>query len=93
MNLDCGKYIIKSDPMNLWIEEKYAVKTGKNAGQESTKVITGYHSTFSGLLESFMLRKIRGSEAETVQQLLEDMRKVENDLKELIKGGAEVGCE
>lgn len=38
MNIDCGKYIIKSDPLNLWVEEKYKTKKG----EEATKVVTGY---------------------------------------------------
>lgn len=83
MNIDCGKYIIKSDPLNLWVEEKYEVKTGKKKGDEATRVITGYAPTFGQLLQNFVERRLRSSDAETVKGFLSDLAQAEKDLLNL----------
>jgi hypothetical protein len=79
MNIDCGKYIIKSDPLNLWVEEKYKTKKG----DEATKVVTGYAPTFELLLQNFVKRRLRSSDAETVKGFLSDLAQAERDLLDL----------
>lgn len=89
MNIDCGKYIIKSDTYNLWIEEKYTMKKGAKKGEEATRVITGYHQSFERLLECFLERKMRSSEAQEVADMLKEFSVIEADLKQLAKGLAD----
>lgn len=83
MNIDMGKYILKSDALCMWIEEKRKGKTKDGKETETTKRVTGYAVTFEMLINSFMQRKIRASEAECVQELLEDMAVIEEDMKHI----------
>lgn len=78
MNIDCGKYIIKSDPLNLWVEEKYKTKKG----DEATKVVTGYAPDFKTLFQNLVKRRLRSSDAETVKDFLSDFASAEKDLLE-----------
>lgn len=80
MNIECGEYILKSDPLNFWIEKK--VKSQKS-GDEYGKVVTGYCPTIAHLLKSFTERKFRGSNATNMKDLLHDLHAVESDLKDL----------
>lgn len=79
MNIDCGKYIIKSDPLNLWIEEKYTTKKG----DEATRVVTGYAPDFKTLFQNFVKRRLRSSDAESVRSYLSDLVKSERVLFDL----------
>lgn len=79
MNIDCGRYIIKSDPLNLWVEEKYKTKKGDKA----TKVVTGYAPDFKTLFQNFVKRRIRSSDAENVRSFLSDLAQAERDLLDL----------
>ena len=79
MNIDCGKYIIKSDPLNLWVEEKYKTKKG----DEATRVVTGYAPDLKTLLQNFVKRRIRSSDAENVRSFLSDLAQAERDLLDL----------
>lgn len=83
MNIDMGKYILKSDALCMWIEEKRNGKTKDGKETETTKRVTGYATNFETLINSFMQRKIRASEAECVQELLEDMAVIEEDMKHI----------
>lgn len=86
MEIRVGAYIIKSDPQCMWIEEEFTGKTKAGAEKVSTRMATGYVRTFEQLLESFMERKIRSSEAQSVTDLLKDFAKCEGELRGLIKG-------
>lgn len=79
MNIDCGKYIIKSDPLNLWVEEKYKTKKG----DEATRVVTGYAPDLKTLLQNFVKRRLRSSDTETVKGFLSDLAQAERDLLDL----------
>ena len=79
MNIDCGRYIIKSDPLNLWVEEKYKTKKG----DEATRVVTSYAPDLKTLLQNFVKRRIRSSDAENVRSFLSDLAQAERDLLDL----------
>lgn len=74
MKIDCGKYILCTDPQNVWIEKK--TKKG------SVKV-AGYGRTLSAVFGSFVEQRIRSSEAENITDLINDMKAIEADLMEL----------
>lgn len=80
MNIECGEYTLKSDPMNFWIEKKV---TSKKSGNEYGNVVTGYCPTIAHLLKNFTERRFRGSDATNMKDLLHDLQAVEADLQAL----------
>ena len=87
MRIEVGNYIICSDPQCMWLEEKYTGKTKAGEGKEYIRRTSGYVRTFDELLESFVERKIRSSEATDIKKLLREFSDIERDIKALIKGG------
>ena len=85
MEIDCGKYILKSDPQCMWIEEKVVAEKGKTAGKEYTRRVSGYCSNFAHLLENFAEHRTRESKAHTMQELLKDLTVIEKDIQEIAK--------
>lgn len=69
MEIRYGKYIVRSDALNLWVEEEYTDRKGEIA----TKRVAGYARTFPELYKSFVDKKIRGSEAKTFEALREEI--------------------
>ena len=70
MEIDIDKYTIKSDPQNLWIEKRYWDRNGK----VQVKRIAGYARTLEELYTSFVDARVRGCEARTVKELLEELK-------------------
>lgn len=95
MYIKVGKYIIKSDPYNVWIEEEYTSRRKKKDGSvhESlrTRNITGYHHNFTSLINAFISRKINSIEAQEVKLLLLEIAKVKKDAIELSLAAYEQG--
>lgn len=83
MEIVVGKYTVKSEPKNLWIEETQINKKGK---PKQVKV-GGYSLTVEQLLKSFMHYKLRDSEANSIRELLADIKKMEEDIEMLIDKG------
>lgn len=81
MEIDCGKYILKSDPQCMWIEEKVTVKKGKTAGKEYTRRVSGYCMNFKQLLQNFAEHRTLESDAHDMQELLKDMTVIEKDIQ------------
>lgn len=86
MNVDTGKYILKSDGLSMWIEQKYTGKNKNGEEKEVTKRVSGYLPTFQMLLLNFAQRKVRESEAESMKEVLNDLAEVEKDLQKLADG-------
>ncbi|MFV0515804.1 MAG: hypothetical protein ACK5MV_00190 [Aminipila sp.] len=79
------KHILKSDPMNVWIEETMTTKEGK----EYQKNVTGYHPNIEGALIAYKRRKINSLESHTIDELIKGVNSIDNDIKafcESIKG-------
>lgn len=79
------KYTLKSDPLNVWIEEN--VQTEK--GSEYAKVFGGYYSNIEQALRGYARRKINLLEADTVDKLIEGINGINEEIKsfcESIKG-------
>ena len=79
MNIRVGKYILRSDPYCMWVEEEYEQKNGKTA----SKRIAGYAWSLDNLLRQFSEKKLYSSDAETVEQLISDLREVMSDMIKL----------
>lgn len=76
MDIKVGKYILRSDPYCLWVEEEYTQQNGKKA----SKRVSGYASNISNLYRSFTEKKLYGSDAENMKQLISDLREIMTDM-------------
>jgi len=85
MKIRVGKYILRSDPYCMWIDEEYEQKNGKTA----VKRVAGYSPTLTTLLRSFRQKKVLSSDAESLDELIEALRLVMTDMDELNKAAVE----
>lgn len=81
MNIKVGSFTLRSDPYNLWITETVKSKDGK----EYEAKVAGYSTTFQSLLNSFIKKEIRKSDAKSFKELYADIEKLEKRLKEINK--------
>lgn len=72
------KYILNSDSFCYWITCKYTNKKGKVVERR----VSGYYATLEQVVENFIDRKMRSSEATEISQLKDEIAK----LKETVKG-------
>ena len=79
MNIDCGKYILRSDSMCIWIEEKK--KSKKKSGTEYTQRITGYMTTFSAVAADFLHEKILSGDDSTIDTILNRLKTAEEEIE------------
>lgn len=73
----CDKYYLRSDGMNIWIEEEYTNKKG-NA---DVRMITGYHGKLENCLNAFLDRRIKASESDTQTKLLKEIKSIRKEIK------------
>ena len=78
MDIKVGQYHIRSDVYNLWITREYLSK-----GKVRQREVTGYHRTWTSLIQSFIDRRIKGSDADEVKMLLLEVAKVKREAIEL----------
>ena len=79
------KYVLKSDKTNIWIAETKETEKGKKVGEEYENTVTGYHGTLANCLKAFVKRSLRMSQAETLEELSADVRRIEKDIEEFCK--------
>jgi len=85
MKIRVGKYILRSDPYCMWIDEEYEQKNGKTA----VKRAAGYSPSLTTLLRSFRQKKVLSSDAESLEELIEALRLIMTDMDELNKAAVE----
>lgn len=104
MDIKVGKYRLRSDEKCLWIDEEYPTKDKKGnlTGKTQTRKVAGYTNSIDNLIRQFCAHKHRASEAETVEQLIKEMKQmlddasllkktaVTNDLKAMRKTGKQI---
>ena len=93
MKIKVGKYIIYSDSMSLWINEEYEIEKGKHAGEAKERRVAGYSTSLKNLLRSFRDTKVGGSDAESLEELIEVLRGVYEDMEHLYRCGVEEGLQ
>lgn len=76
MKIKVGKYTLYSDRYSYWI----TVDTEK-----SEKQIAGYCVTMERLLEDFMDKRLKESEAETFKEAIETLNEAVKEAKEIVK--------
>ena len=92
MRIEIGKYVLYSDKLSLWICEKYEVrkkKTKEPTGKIGERRITGYVTSLQRLLENFRAKKIGGSDAENIEELLEALNDTYAYMVALNKGAVD----
>ena len=86
MKTKVGKYTLYSDSMSMWIVEDYETidqKTKKPTGKIEQRRVAGYSTSLKNLLRSFRDAKVGGSDAESLEELIEVLTAVYEDMAEL----------
>ena len=87
MNIQVGKYILRSDQFCLWVDEEYEQKNGKTA----TRRVAGYSTSFKSLLSSLTRNKVLEADAEDLYELVEALRDIMRDMEKLNAAAVESG--
>ena len=91
MEIQVGKYTLCSDQWCMWIDETYTYegKKGRNKGKQVTEKrrVAGYSNNFRQLLVSFLEHKTRSSDAKEMKEMVEDLSRIESDIRKLIEEG------
>lgn len=86
MDIQIGKYHLRSDRYCLWIDVEYeTTKDGKPTGKTAIRKVAGYSRDFDSLLRSFVRVHHRDNDAKTVKELLTLFKKVAEDTEEIKK--------
>lgn len=89
MKIEVGKYTLYADTMSMWVTEKYVKEKGKHAGEIEERRVAGYSTSLTNLLRSFRDKKIGGSDAESLEELIEVLRNVYDDMEQLYRCAVE----
>lgn len=83
LNIQLDKnHKITSGSLNLTLEEKRTIKEGDNKGKEIW-VITGYYTSIQALLKSYLKKKIRDADTESIEELISEVNKVEEIIRRI----------
>lgn len=93
MKIKVGRFTLCSDSMSLWINEEYEIAKGKHAGETEERRVAGYSTSLKNLLRSFRDAKVGGSDAESLEELIEVLRAVYEDMEHLYRCGVEEGLQ
>lgn len=94
MKIEVGKYTLHSDSLNYWVTEVVETKDRKThqpTGKFETYRVAGYSTSLTNLLRSFRDKKIGGSDAESLEELIEALRATYDDMEQLYRCGVEEG--
>lgn len=89
MKINVGRYTLYSDSMSMWITEKYVKEKGKHIGETEERRVAGYSTSLTNLLRSFRDKKVGGSDAENLEELIEALRNVYDDMEQLYRCAVE----
>lgn len=85
MEIKVGVYTIYSDKYCMWITKTYKPK-GKGAKKEFVEErISGYHDNIESLMESFIDRRLRSSDAASLKEHLKEIDRATRDAKRIVK--------
>ena len=85
MEIRVGRYILRSDQWNFWIEEEYEGKDAKGRTKMQTRRVAGYASTLDNLYRQFVEHRHKASEATTVAELIKEMKETASDIEAIKK--------
>lgn len=92
MKIEVGRYTLHSDSLNYWVTEEVETKDRKTkepTGKFETYRVAGYSTSLTNLLRSFRDKKIGGSDAESLEELIEALRNVYDDMEQLYRCAVE----
>lgn len=72
MNITVGKFVLRSDNMNYWME-----KDGVR--------VSGYFPHFEDLYTDFIERRFRGSDKEKMEDVLKELNTALKDAKKMVR--------
>ena len=80
MDIQIGRFHLRSDQYCMWIEEEYQSK-GKEGkqGRVQKRKVAGYTNNIDNLVRQFVAHKHRASEATTVEELIKEMKQIAED--------------
>lgn len=81
MKIKRGRYTIRTDKWNIWIEEKTETESGKTA-----IVNHGYYRDIGKCMKDFVKRKTLGSDETSVKKALERLSGALKDAENIIDG-------
>lgn len=81
MQIKKGKYILNSDKSCYWVSE---IKTSKQ-GKEYEVIVSGYHRKIADLADSFIEGTVRGSEAEDIKTLVNEINNAVQVAQDLVR--------
>ena len=86
MDIQIGKFHLRSDMYCLWIDEEYTSK-GKDGkpGKKQTRRVAGYAPNIDILVRQFVAHRHMASEAQTVEELIKELKQTAEDAAELKK--------
>lgn len=90
MKIKRGKYTLFSDRFSYWLKEDKVVQKGENKGRVYDTTVCGYHPHIDSLLKAFVEAKMKESDATSMKKLLEDVKKIKDDLLALIDGRTDI---
>ena len=85
MEIRVGHYILRSDKFCVWIDEEYKSVDEKTKGKVMTRRVAGYCTSFNRLLEDFMDKAVKESDAKRVEEALAVLDKATKDAKQIAK--------
>lgn len=83
MKIKVGNYTLYADSMCMWVTEDYVKEKGKHAGEIEERRVAGYSTSLKNLLRSFRDTKVGGSDAESLEELIEVLIDVYYDMERL----------
>lgn len=89
MRIQIGKFTLCSDTWNYWLEEEFEGKDKDGKKKVTKRRASGYCWTIDKMLEDYAKRKISGSDAETMAELIAVVKQLQEDLPMLKKTAIE----
>ena len=85
MEIKVGIYTIYSDKYSMWITKKQKTKKDTAKNEYVEERVSGYHDNIESLVESFIDRRLRGSDAKSLKEQLKEIDKATRDAKRIVK--------
>ena len=85
MDIQVGRYHLRSDGLSLWIDEEYETKTKTGKKRVAKKRVAGYAPNITLLMRQFMRHRYMSADAETMRELLKVLQQTLVDMDALKK--------
>ena len=83
MKIQIGKFTLESDLYSMWITEEYEGKDAKGRPKKATRRVAGYAGNMAILTRQFCEHRYKGSDAESVRELLKVLTQTIEDMNTL----------